>query len=500
MRPSLARRLFRNSVLNALRFFCALLVALGTSAVLARALGPALTGRYTLALWWATMLVAICHLGIPDALLRYLAELQGAAAFAEAAALHQRLLRVQLLAVAAVVSLAALTMWWMDIGSADFRWAFLLFIFTTGLMQSLSASLNGLQRYGWLLFAVAISGAVQLPSVLLAARFRPTPGGMLLALSVGTGVAALLCLVALRSTLPSAGATVDMSTTLLRVRGYSAAMWYIMLLDLVVWNRSEVVFLQLRSTSEQIAFYGLAFAFASRLDDLVSPVAGVLIPIFAEEHGRSGRDTVAKLYSAGLRLMPIFIVPLCVYLFVAADRVVLLLYGRGFAPVAPALRVLLAGVAVMSVSAAGHAAMAALEQQGFSARWGTAIAILNLALAFLLVPRLGAVGAAISNSVAQVSAVVVTLIFLHRMLKIGFPWSQVCSVWLAAIFSAIPLWTAIYFDWRWQFCALSATFGILLYWSALSMVGAMRELNLLVAAMIRREPIRTEITEDGAEC
>src|SRR5262249_3028263 len=73
-----------------------------------------------------------------------------------------------------------------------------------------------------------------------------------------------------------------------RIRKFSLTMSYILLLDAIVWQRSEVFFLKAYSTLAEIGFYTLAYSAASKLSDLASTFSSTLLPLYSESYGQQG--------------------------------------------------------------------------------------------------------------------------------------------------------------------------------------------------------------------
>src|SRR5262249_1419684 len=111
---------------------------------------------------------------------------------------------------------------------------------------------------------------------------------------------------------------------------------------------------------------------------------------------------------------------------------VVLLYGETYAPAGPVLRILALGASVTAFLASAQHLLMATERQGFLLRWTVVIGMVNLLLDFLLVPRAGAVGAAIGNPTSQALAVVGMWIYLDRWRGFRLAWTAVVRTAVAA--------------------------------------------------------------------
>ena len=71
------------------------------------------------------------------------------------------------------------------------------------------------------------------------------------------------------------------------------------------------------------------------------------------------------------------------------------------------------------------------DRQRVIAKYGTAVAVLNLAMDIMLIPRYGAVGAAIANCSAQIIGVIGGTTYVFRCSRTGFPWRSTAVIYLA---------------------------------------------------------------------
>jgi O-antigen/teichoic acid export membrane protein len=185
-------------------------------------------------------------------------------------------------------------------------------------------------------------------------------------------------------------------------------------LTLIVWRRSEFVFLGAYSSDAEIGFYSLAFAVVTALTYAPSAVAGTLLPAVATLQGAGAIDRIRTGYSRALRLVLMMALPLAAGAAALGPELIRLVYGEDFTQGGKVLLVLLVPfplVALMGLATAVLEAMGHLRVPFLS---GLAAAAVNIALAFVLIPSYDATGAALANAGAQVVAAVPQLVFAHR--------------------------------------------------------------------------------------
>ena len=157
-------------------------------------------------------------------------------------------------------------------------------------------------------------------------------------------------------------------------------------LDAIVWDRSEVFFLGLYASSEDIAFYSLAFGLATRIMIIPAIAVGALLPAFSALHGHGDAEDFGRLYRSVLRYVALVGAPLAAMVAALAPSIIVWLYGDAYLPAAPLVGVL---AAVALLSALRQVAWAALRGVGDRrcALTATAVAaVINVALAMALIP------------------------------------------------------------------------------------------------------------------
>lgn len=471
------RKALRNSIFSGARLATTLAAGVCTSAVLARSLGPSDTGFYGFLLWVTGVLTAATNLGLPDALTKYISEYIGRGDLPRAGQIARRVLMLQtgiaLLAAAIAVPLA-----W-HFFPTPYREAGVLamvMLVPQALQQALQSTLEGVQRYDRLSLLGLYGGLIQVALVLIAAALHTGISGILAAMLVTLIVNCWLAWRVLQAPLlqqPAPADSLDHDHLARRIRNFSLVGMYAVLLDAIVWQRSEVLFLRKFSPLPETAYYTLAFGLAARLAGLAGVFHGILIPLCSEAFGRSGVSELPAIYRGAVRYVQMLMVPLSLFGAALAQPLVRLLYGDAYLPMVPVLQLLLAGLAVISIVTPNGGILFATERQSFIIKSGTPIAILNVALDLWLIPRAGAMGAAVANSVAQMSAAVVTVAYLRHTVGVRFPWRSTLRIWASALLAVTPLLVAQHWQAGYPGFALAAICAGLCY---LGLLAAFREL------------------------
>lgn len=177
--------------------------------------------------------------------------------------------------------------------------------------------------------------------------------------------------------------------------------------------RIDVLMVQYMRGPEQVGYYSVAVSMADLLY-MVPSTVGVLLfprlsamPTRAEQWRRSKRTTLA---------MFALLLPLAVVASLAAPWATRLLFGPAFLPAVPAFVWLMPGIVAYGSTFATSFLMSAGLPWPVLVVWALLV-LLNVGLNFLLIGRLGFVGASISSSITYVTCFVALTLYAGRLAR-----------------------------------------------------------------------------------
>lgn len=496
MSREIANKAVRNIFFSGLRLVISAGATICMSAVLARTLGPGNMGVYSYAMWLVGTLGVLANVGLPSALTKYVSEYVGRGDAATAARLGKRLLLTQL-AIAGGVALLTACFWFLKTPYRSIILVAAAMILFQALQQGLLAALAGVQRFDRIALISLYVAMAQVASVGAAAVLHAGVIGMLWATLVGLGVGTWSSYRAVdRFLLKSAGrppiSFIPESPDIYRrVRRFSITISYVLLLDTIVWQRSEVLFLKWYSTLPQIAFYALAYSIAAKLNDISGTFSSTLLPLYSESYGRHGLREVGAVLTKALKYLQMIMVFPCLLAAAVCKPLVGLLYGPDYGPVVLPLQLLLVSMAVTSIGVVCSPLLVGTEKQSFIAKYGTVVAILNITLDFVLIPQHGALGAAIANCTAQIVGVVGGTVYVVHYAKATFPWKSTAAIYLSAAISVAPVAYCFALSAGTAVLVASVAVGAILYLTLLVVVGELdkRDIDALRRAFLAKVPL-----------
>jgi O-antigen/teichoic acid export membrane protein len=177
-----------------------------------------------------------------------------------------------------------------------------------------------------------------------------------------------------------------------------------------------------------LGIYAVASKYAEVLRMLPIAANWVLYPRFARADARAAKEDSRRLIPRAGVVTAVTAVPLAL----AAGAVVPLLFGEAFrAAVLPA-QILLIGLAAEGVSGVSSAFLLGRGKPGLNSLGAAAGVVVTVILNFMLVPRYGAVGAAIASSIAFLTTTT-TLYLLYRQVTRSMPSASAPASHVAAV-------------------------------------------------------------------
>jgi len=180
----------------------------------------------------------------------------------------------------------------------------------------------------------------------------------------------------------------------------------LMLLQIVVWDRSDIIFLKLLQPDiRQLAFFSVCFSVADKLIRLPQSFANALSATQMAEYGRD-KMNLYKITSQAFRYVLMGALPILIGIACIGGPFVRVMYGSQYLPAIPVLIVVVLFSIPKAVLTPAQTLLYSVEDLGFILKWGCAAGLLDIALDVALIPGHGAIGAAFANGMAQTVAAV----------------------------------------------------------------------------------------------
>jgi O-antigen/teichoic acid export membrane protein len=231
------------------------------------------------------------------------------------------------------------------------------------------------------------------------------------------------------------------------MKTFSGESMVLMILQLVVWDRSDVIFLKmLNADLRQITFFTIAFNLTERALTFPQTFGHA---VGATVMAQYGRDASALRQMTGLaaKYMFMFAAPLLLGLAALSGPAIQVLYGQEYLPAIPVLALAALYAIPKPLLMPAQRLLQAGEKQKFLVAWTAGCGVVNIVLDILLIPNWGAAGAALANGAAQTLAVLGVWTYASRVFNVHIPFRHLGAFAFAGfIMAAVVYSTTIVFQ------------------------------------------------------
>jgi len=379
-------------------FVCALL----TTVVIARVIGPTRLGYFNLIFWLTSITCSVGSLGIPLTTFKYMGEFLGGGQKQLARAVFFHNFWAQTVIACALTVIGMITVF--TLVDPAYRVCSILLVlsmvpnmmtFVPSQANSAAedAALNTLGAFvGAIVYVVAVA-----VSLLLGWNLVGIAAGVLLYRTAELAVKIVPVLASMKS-VPRVPVPREIRRRMFSFSGLSTGL---MILQIVIWDRSDIIFLKLLQPDiRQLAFFSVCFSVADRLMRIPQTFANALSATQMAEYGRD-KARLFRMTSTASTYVLLGALPILIGVACIGGPFVRVMYGTQYLPAIPVFIV----VALLGIPKAiltpAQTLLYSAEDLGFILKWGCVAAAVNILLDLALIPSHGALGAAWANGVAQ---------------------------------------------------------------------------------------------------
>ena len=441
----------RNTLWYGFEIAAGLLTAFATSIVIARAIGPQRLGYFNYIGWLANISAAIGCLGIPATTRKYMAEYFGRGEPGISRVIFEASLRLQTTAAGIITAVGLILVlifsnreYW---GSSLFQVASLLPAMLTWIPAQANMAAENMRAN---VPSSLVNSLVYVSGVALSLTFGWGLPGIAIGFFLGRSLEVVLRLHNVRKwmrTLPRAPLPESLRG---RMRTFSGLSTVLMLLQVIVWDRSDILLLKMFSSSiKEITFYSVAINLTEKVLLIPQAFGGAIGASIMAQFGRD-REALRLLMARAARYMFLCGSPALLGLALLSRPLVQMLYGHQYLPAIPVLFWAAALAIPKTMLLPALQLLQATEQQRFLVIWGCFCGAVNLVVDLLLIPSHGALGAAIGNGVGQALGVLGMWTRAATLFQIDLPWRDLARIAASGCAMALVVFgsTLIFNGWR----------------------------------------------------
>lgn len=417
-------KVVNNSFWNISNTFLTFLTGLILSVFIARFLGPENTGVYNYFIWLINILILITGLGGGTTIVKYVAEFLSRNELGETSYFLRKLFLFQFLLAVILCSVILGINNLFGIfatGISNYFFIALLTLFPYLWITSSLSILQGSQRYKTIAKISILVNALMICSIFVVLMLNGSVFSLLLTHLAVYLVSSVIYFFITKKYFPKTSEKLS-STKSKEILSYGGSIYLITILDAVVWQKSEILFLGFFSHASEIAFYSIAYGLANMVILVIAnSFNSVLVPIFSQLKVRGENLKIQTGYFRTTKLLSIIMIPIAAGLFILSPAIISTVYGPSYLASSLIFSILIIPITLAAIAGSGSALIYSLNKQWFIIRWGIPLAILNITLDFLLIPSYGGIGAASANAITQILGLSIGTFYIIRHLKMPFP-------------------------------------------------------------------------------
>lgn len=410
-----------------------------TSIAIARTLGPTKMGYLIYVTWIASVVSGVGALGLPVTTRKYMAEFLGKGDQGTARFIYIRTFWLQF--ALATASTLGLVIWVLGDATPDYKIASLLIVLSIwpSMVNLISSQANvAAEELARNLPASAISIFVYFVMIMMTIFFNwgviGVGASMFVMRFADFAIRLVPTMIRVLSWPREALQPDGLRDRMMRFAYQSVA---ILLLEMVVWDRSEFVLLKrFCADIRQVAFYSIAFSMAERLLIFASIFGSAAGATIFAQYGRD-KSRLPEITAATFRYLALVTVPLHFIATALAAPALLLLYGNKYAGAAAVITLSPILCMPKAFLVPIRSLLQSHERQGLVIGATVVAGIVDLGVAALLVRAHGAVGACIGSGAAEIVCVGGMWLMGILLYKVRLPWLMLGKVLLASTLASL---------------------------------------------------------------
>ena len=437
----------RNTLFSSVGIYTEYFLGMLTSIIIARHLGPADFGAYSLVVWLVATGVAITNSGVASAAIKFVAELRGAGQEARIRSLLAWAWRVQA-GFLAVVLLAGTGLFLFQgerIMPAFNHGILLAILVATTILRSLYmlniSIAKGYENFRSTALVALVAAPVNLVLILLAWWLDGSMEWFLGVFTASSLVFWWISRLQVAKLLPPRQPREPLDEDMRRrLRSYTALVAVTVAVSFVTASEVEVLFLSMFDSAASAGQFKVAFQLANGAALLVPGVFGaLLLPMMANAISQ-GREVANRRLTMSTSYLAVLAAPLVAFGVVFADPIIALMYGAAYAPAAAAFAFCLVALSISTLSQGASSYLLGADHQRALLVIVLVCALVKVTLDVLLIRAHGLHGAIAAFTITSVLATLAFIVLALRYSGARLQWWRLVRIALAAAIAAVAAW------------------------------------------------------------
>lgn len=211
----------------------------------------------------------------------------------------------------------------------------------------------------------------------------------------------------------------------------------ISVIGFIVMRQSELFFLNIYSTAEEMAFYNVSFSLAFAGMSLVPGVySSILLPLMAREN-KEGKNRGIEQLKVSIRYMFQLVITLVFPVCFFAEEIFSFLYGEQYMGAVTPFRIIMACVSFKALLDCTNAYLWSTDRQMVLFKLYIITAILTLSLDYFLIKEFQLTGALMAYAISTSFMVLAYFYILVKTLNVKLEWKKYIQTIISAVISIL---------------------------------------------------------------
>jgi O-antigen/teichoic acid export membrane protein len=416
-----------------------IVMVFATSIPMARILGPERLGYFQYVAW-LTNVGTLLAIGIPAVTTKYMAEYLARGETGIARAIFERTLLLQVLAATAItVSGELIVAFAGDPAHRTVSMIQILSMLPAMVIAIPSQANNAAENMRANVLGSIVSSVINLVGVVMSLTLHWDLVGIAIAFTLARSAEVAVRFPPVWRRVHAYPKTPIPHEIRPAMRSFALQSMGLLLLSVVVWDRSDVVLLKFLSRDvKQITFFALTFNIVEKVTLIPKVFGDALGNTMMAEYGRD-KSRVALLTRDASKYMYLFAAPMLFGLALLSGPLMRLLYGQKYVQAIPVMAVAAALALFKPLLLPVQYFFRTHSRQIPLLVWNSACGVLNVGIDWALIPSLGALGAGIGNGVAQAAAVIGIWIYAIVKYRLHLDFGALGKITIALLAMAPPI-------------------------------------------------------------
>lgn len=182
--------------------------------------------------------------------------------------------------------------------------------------------------------------------------------------------------------------------------------------------QADIVMVGFFLTKVDVGLYGVAVVFAKLLWLVPDSIQKITYPLISEFHGKKKQESVGQVVTMIMKYTACVLIIIVIAMLIYGKLIITSIYGNSFIGSVYPLYILITGTFIFGITKSVNSLFASIGRVDLFAKMPAISAIANIILNLLLIPIYGITGAAIATSASLLIYVIFMLYFMKKIVGI----------------------------------------------------------------------------------